>query len=445
MKNKSLLFRWLIFLLVAMSLLAGCGGEAAQPTAEPTLEPEPTLIPIPTQDFPPTNTPDSPLPTLESNLPTEEGGELLPEDDGLPTEEGGDELFPEGDEFPTEEGQEELFPSEEDDGVLEDDTEDTFGDEELGDEFSEGEEEPLFLPTPSDIPLGQPGNPLILGVVATEENLDQLDSSQLFIEQISELTGYSMDVLGVNSTTELLNGMQIGAIHMAWMQPFTYILASRRGYARVTLVTKHFGVYAYGTQFLANANSDIIPYFDTTTNTNTAEAAEALSQFAELRPCWVDPLSASGYVVPAGALALQEVPTQPALFMQSHTAVVRGLYVQGICDFGATYSVYGDPRTASVIQDDLPDVMQRVVVVWKSGEVIPNLNFSFQSEVPEEIVEAVTETLMDYVLSQDGLDLVNAAAGYEIEDFKQIDDSFYDPLRDLLQYSRVNLRTLVGK
>ncbi len=443
MKNKSLLVQWVLFLLVAASLLAGCGGESAQPTATPTLEPEPTLIPIPTQDFPTTATPEFPLPTLESNLPTEENGDLLPEDVTLPTEEGGEELVPEGDEFPTEEGQEDLFPSEEEES-LDDDSGDQFSDEEFGDEFSD-EQEPLFQPTPSDIPLGQPGNPLILGVVTTEENLDQLDSSLLFVEQLSELTGYSMDVLGVNSTTELLNGMQVGAIHMAWMQPFTYILASRREYARVTLVTKHFGVYAYGTQFLANVNSDIIPYFDTTTNTNTAEAAEALSQFADLRPCWVDPLSASGYVVPAGTLALQEVPTLPALFMQSHTAVVRGLYVQGICDFGATYAVYGDPRTASVIQDDLPDVMQRVVVVWKSGEVIPNLNFSFQSEVPEEMIEAVTETLMDYVLSQDGLDAVNAAAGYEIEDLKQVDDSFYDPLRELLQYSRVNLRTLVGK
>lgn len=433
MKNKSLLFRWFIFLIVSMSLLAGCGGKATPPTTAPPTAPVATLIPIPTQDFPPTSTPEAALPTLEGDLPTEEPGELFPEDE-FPTEEGGEE---DGDFFddetgePFEEGTE--FDDEFDDGFT--------GDE----EFSEEEEGMLFQPTPSDIPLGQPGNPLILGVVATEENLEQLDSSQLFVEQLSELTGYSMDVLGVNSTTELLNGMQLGAIHMAWMQPFTYLLASRREYARVVIVTKHFGVYAYGTQFLANANSDIIPYFDTTTNTNTAEAAEALSQFTDLRPCWVDPLSASGYVVPAGALALQEVITQPALFMQSHTAVVRGLYVQGICDFGATYAIYGDPRTASIIQEDLPDVMQRVVVVWKTGEVIPNLNFSIQSDVPEEITEKVAETLTDYVLSQDGLDMVNAAAGYEIEDLKLVDDSFYNPLRELLQYSRVNLRTLVGK
>lgn len=420
MKKKSLLFHWFIVLLVCMSLLAGCGGESPAPTAAPTLEPEPTLIPIPTQDFPSTGTPESPLPTLGNDLPTEEANELFPED-----------------EFPVEESTEELLPEEEDNSAL-DETE-----EPLDETLSEGEM--LFQPTPSDIPLGQPGNPLILGVVATDENLDHLDSSQLFIEQLSELSGYSMDVLGVNSTTELLNGMQIGAIHMAWMQPFTYILASRREYARVAIVTKHFGVYAYGTQFLANVNSDIIPYFDTTTNTNTAEAAEALSQFADLRPCWVDPLSASGYVVPAGALALQEVNTRPALFMQSHTAVVRGLYVQGICDFGATYTIYGDPRTARVIQDDLPDVMQRVVVVWKTGEVIPNLNFAFQSNVPKAITERVSETLLDYVLSPDGLDMVNAATGYEIEDLKMVDDSFYDPLRQLLEYSRVNLRTLVGK
>jgi phosphonate transport system substrate-binding protein len=423
--------KFALTLTICALLLTGCGGRATPaPTVAPTLAVESTPMPVPTE------TPEDSLPTLEGGLlPTEEGN-FAPTQEGevlFPPEENGD-LLPTGEDS-------ELFPV--------DETEDPFssGDDGLNaEDFSETPEGMGFQPTPADIPLGQPGNPLVLGVVTnSEENLELLDASQQFVEQLSALTGYSMQAISVNTTTELLNGMQVGAIHMAWMQPFTYILASRRGYAKVTLVTKHFGVYAYGTQFLANSNSDITSYFDTTTNTNTADAFEALSQLADKRPCWVDPLSASGYVVPSGSLAAQEVTTGSALFMQSHTAVVRALYVMGICDFGATYAIYGDPRTASVLQEDLPDVMQKVVVIWQTGEIIPNLAFTFQGELPEEITEKVTETLMDYVLGPDGLEMVNAATGYEITDLKQIDDTFYDPLRNLLQFSRVNLRTLVGK
>jgi len=39
--------------------------------------------------------------------------------------------------------------------------------------------------------------------------------------------------------------------------------------------------------------------------------------------------------------------------------VVRALYVKGICDFGATYALAGDPRTASAVVVDLPDVQDK--------------------------------------------------------------------------------------
>lgn len=427
-------FKLALVACISALLLSACGGRGPTPTPEPSLAAQSSPAPSNTPEEVATPSLESELPTMETDLlPTGEIGDLLPTEEGselFPTEEDGD-LLPTG-----ENG--DIFTGEE--------TEDLSGLGEDTGEFS-GTEEPLqFQPTPADIPLGQPGNPLVLGVVTNSgQNPELLDNSLILASQLSELTGYSIDAMEVNTTTDLLNGMQVGAIHMAWLQPFTYILASRRDYAQVALVTKHFGVYAYGMQFLANANSELTSYFDTNTNQNTADATEALAQFADLRPCWVDELSASGYVAPAGYLAINQVTTQSPLFMQSHTAVIRALYVGGICDFGATYAVYGDPRTAETLQQDIPDVLQKVMIVWQSGEIIPNLNFSFQSEVPAEMVEKITTTLMDYVLDQNGLDVVNAATGYEIDDFQQVDDSFYNPLRELLQYSRVNLRTLVGK
>ena len=45
-----------------------------------------------------------------------------------------------------------------------------------------------------------------------------------------------------------------------------------------------------------------LSYFDPVEEANTAEAAVALAQFANKKPCWTDQLSPSGYVVPLGML-----------------------------------------------------------------------------------------------------------------------------------------------
>jgi phosphonate transport system substrate-binding protein len=65
---------------------------------------------------------------------------------------------------------------------------------------------------------------------------------------------------------------------------------------------------------------------------------DALKQFEGKKPCWTDPLSASGYVIPASLLAQEGVKTGAAAFVQGHPTVVRAVYAGGICDFGAPSS-----------------------------------------------------------------------------------------------------------
>lgn len=443
-------------LMIVFSLIGtACG---VQPTATPsqTSQPAQAVTPSPRA---------SELPTLEE-LPTEPLiEEQQPTDETLPTDEtdlsgtATEEFDLSG--FPTDESSLETLMAEESTpvfGTLEpfgtgepQATEDLSGiqDTPEGNQSLEPKatSKPALRVTPVNVPLGSPGNPLILGVVIGngEGDTTVLDSSDQLAAQLSELTGYTIQTQSVNSNVELLNGMQLGQIHMAWMQPFTYILASRRGYAKVGVVSNHFGLYAYGIQFLANSKGGFTPYFNTNTGKSTTDAAEALDQFADKRPCYVDPLSASGYVAPAGYLADSQISTSAPVFLQSHTAIVRALYVQGICDFGVTFALYGDPRTATAIQTDLPDVMQKVIVIWQSDQIIPNLNLSFNTTVPDNVANKIASSLTDFVLGEDGRQLVSSATGYEIQDLKQVDDKLYDPLRKLVTASRVNLKTLIGK
>jgi len=47
---------------------------------------------------------------------------------------------------------------------------------------------------------------------------------------------------------------------------------------------------------------------------------------------------------------------------------VHAFYAQGACDFGATYI---DARTYPGLEDSFPDVLTKVIVVWRTPNIIP--------------------------------------------------------------------------
>lgn len=303
---------------------------------------------------------------------------------------------------------------------------------------------PTATATPQ--PLGHPTNPLYIGVLSFDQNASVEIAAQSLAETLSQETGLTVQAKGYSSYQSLLNGMADRQVHIAWLPPLTYLYASRLGIAKAALLTSHFGVYQYGTQFLANSSSGFTPYFDPISGLNSADAATALAQFANLRPCWVDPTSATGYLVPAGLLALNDIPTGEPAFTQTHAAVVRSLYVKGVCDFGATFSISGDPRTASAVLADLPDAIERIPIIWRSDAVIPNVNVSYITGLPEAVEKQLDAAFLKIAQTEQGRQMLAASAGdYQIDALKSIDDSLYDPLRLLINALGSNLQDLIGR
>lgn len=150
--------------------------------------------------------------------------------------------------------------------------------------------------------------------------------------------------------------------------------------------------------------------------------------------------------MPAGLLQQNNILTQPAVLAQSHTATIRALYIKGICDFGATFAISGDPRTASAIMDDLPDVMNRVIIIWRTEAVIPNWNLSLLAGLSEGDRYTLTNAFLDLSKAEDGKALLTlSAAGYQIEDIKIVEDSIYDPLREAIGALNLDLQDMLGK
>jgi len=303
---------------------------------------------------------------------------------------------------------------------------------------------PTLTPTP--IPLGHVDNPLVIGLVNSSTNTPIEESVNQLLEYLNNVADFNIAASVFPGDQELFAALEDEEIHAAWLRPLTYLHAREKGLAEVSLLTNHFGTYYYGTQFLANIESGFMIFFDSATNKSTADQDTALAQFDGKRPCWVEPGSISGYVLPLGLLEQSNIYLEPGVIAQTYPAVVRSLYIKGVCDFGVTFSIIGDPRTSSAVLDDLPDATERVVVIWQTAPVIPNLNFSFAPSVDGDFRTTVTTALQDYVKTENGKQvLAQVLEGYDIQDLKIVDDSVYDPIRSAVRYSGTDLANWIGR
>jgi phosphonate transport system substrate-binding protein len=293
--------------------------------------------------------------------------------------------------------------------------------------------------------LGDLGNPVVIGFTIVDVSPETAAARDTLAVQLAAGTGYAVVSQTYENYTQLLDALADGEVHMAWLPPLTYIIANRRGLADVALISNHYGVYAYGTLVLTNLNQGYATYYDPATNKGTADALTALQQFAGRRPCFVEETSIAGYVLPLGYLKANGINIEDPVIAQTHQAVVRSLYTGGICDFGATFGTYGDPRTSSAVQETLPDVMNHVVVTWQSDAVIPNWALAYHVVVSPAMRQKLNEALIILKGRPGGLGMLSDANMYQIADLKPVDNTFYDALNYYVDASQVPVYTLVGR
>jgi phosphonate transport system substrate-binding protein len=302
---------------------------------------------------------------------------------------------------------------------------------------------PVFS-TPTPGPLGTTDNPLILGIVNPANDPSIESAAQGLREKLAAYTLLSTNVIVYPDYSAMMDDLALGKVHILWLPPATYLGAHDRGLASISLLSNHFGVYYYGSQFLANQASEFTRAFDPVSGKNNITAEQSLAQFKDKRPCWVGTDSLSGYYVPLGLLNENKIPVLPGAFLQNHPAVVRALYIRGICDFGVTFALLGDPRTASTVQNDLTDALDQIPVIYRTDGVIPNLGLAYSYNVPTELRQSLDGFFLAAIRNDIDRGALSTALDYEIQDLQKVDDSVYDRLRELLKASGADLQSLVG-
>jgi phosphonate transport system substrate-binding protein len=296
--------------------------------------------------------------------------------------------------------------------------------------------------TATQPPLGSEGNPITIGFILQPEDIEASEAAEDVVFLISQDTGLQVESALYPDFQSLSAAVVNGDLDIFWLKPLEYIYLNWEGEAQVVLVTNHLGVYAYGVQFMANVERGFSSYFNPEVNASFGDPLDALQQFSGTRPCFIEPTSLPGFLAPMGLLTNTSTPTLDPVFTYDYEATVRALYIQDICDFGVSYALIGDPRTASSILQDIPEAQNEVTIIWQSEGIIPNINLSASTDLPLDINHRLQEAFLDLPNTPEGLALLSTALNYEVEALKAFEDTFYNPLRAAIVPLELDLQEL---
>jgi phosphonate transport system substrate-binding protein len=282
-----------------------------------------------------------------------------------------------------------------------------------------------FIGCKKEAELGTEENPLVWSFVPSGDTQQISAGGQAVADMIYEKTGLVVEASVATEYAGVIEALSADppSAHIASLATFAYVVAADRGVAEAELVSVRYGRPFYDGQIIASVDSGI-------------QSIEDLAGKTFARP---DPLSTSGWIIPS--LTMRAAGVNPDTDLEQivdaggHTAVVTAVY-NGDVDAGATFV---DAR--GNIQEDNPDVMEKVVVIEVSAP-IPNDGVQFSPSVPEEMREKIVTALLEIVETEEGNEALNQA--YQWTALERHGDDFYDPFRQVLQAAGVDAAELMG-
>ena len=271
--------------------------------------------------------------------------------------------------------------------------------------------------------LGTEENPIIWAFVPSGEMERVAAGAQSVADLLHDKTGLYFTTNVATEYAGVIEALSSDPpeAQMASLATFAYVLAADRGVAEAALVSVRFGTPTYNGQIIVRADSGISSVKDL--------RGKSFGR--------VDPLSTSSWIIPM--LTMRAAGINPETDLDeivdagSHDSVVAAVY-NGDIDAGATYM---DARTR--IEEDHPDVMEKVVVIEVTTD-IPNDGVQFSPVVPDDMREKIVAALLEIAQTEEGKDALKTA--YQWSGLEEHDDTFYDPFRQVLQASGMNIADL---
>jgi phosphonate transport system substrate-binding protein len=173
---------------------------------------------------------------------------------------------------------------------------------------------------------------LTFGLVPPASFLGVEPRVNAFLRWLSERASIQLVRRHARSYDELVKLLRAGTLDVAWLPPIPFARLEAESVVSALVSAERGGRDAYVSVLVTRADSHV----------------HVIADIPGRRVGWVDPLSATGYVVPRMRLATR-FPDPRTLFgaetfFGSHAAVVRAV-LDGVVDLGATYAGFDDDGT----------------------------------------------------------------------------------------------------
>lgn len=265
--------------------------------------------------------------------------------------------------------------------------------------------------------LGSEKNPIKLFFTPSVDAKVIEDNSKVFKAYLEKNTPYKFQVSVPQSYVAVVEAFGTKRADVAAMNTFGYILAHEKYGTEAKLTVLRHGIATYQSQFLARTDSKI----------------QTLEDFKGKKLAFVDPVSASGYLLPLKMLKDKGIEFKESTFAGKHDNVVSMIY-QGQVDGGATfYSPTHDGEIQDarrLVKTQYPDVEKKVKIVGLS-DGIPNDPIIFRKDMPEEMKTKIVDAFIQFVETPEGK--IAFEKIYSVNALKRATDADYDSVRAILK------------
>jgi phosphonate transport system substrate-binding protein len=282
-------------------------------------------------------------------------------------------------------------------------------------------EAPTAEPTEEGPALGTADNPLIISFVPSADAATVLASATAITDKLSELSGLTITAEVPTSYVASIEAMCSGEAAGGALNTFSYVVAHERGCADVALVAVRNDLPTYTGQIVTRPDTGITSVADLKGHTF----------------CRPDEFSTSGWIIPSILMRKEGIDPEKDITVKDtggHDGVIRAVY-NGECDAGSSF---GDART--LVASELTDVNDKVIVI-ATTDPIPNDTVAFSPDVPADVSGKVVDAFLAMVDDPDSLKMLGDL--YRWTGLQKVDDSFYDPFRQLLEAAGVSVDDFV--
>ena len=227
----------------------------------------------------------------------------------------------------------------------------------------------------------QSNDEIIIGYTPSENSQAVQANGVRFSDYFTKKTGLKAKTFMATDYTALIEAMRSGRVQLAWLPPFSLVRAEPIANAVVLLKAVRKGESHLYSAIITRADKGI----------NNLEDLKGKNM------AWVDPASASGFIIPKSALKLQKNIDADKFFKRqiyagSHDALVLSVH-NGTVDAGATFcnNQKGDDCSwHSYLKT--PEDRAKIKVLFHSKPIPADTlatTKKFQTENPEQLKKSV--------------------------------------------------------